>query len=508
MRLHAALVSATVIVGAFLALAGNGMAASVHDTLTWSGPNTCLACHTDKAFEVHGSVHYQWSGDPTYITNSSLPRQGKAAGAVNAYCVNILGNWKSCSNCHVGLGAQPSSATTQDQLGNIDCLVCHQSQYKRVKVNGVFVPDTANMSITMDQAVRQVHKPQRANCLQCHAKGGGGDGYKRGDLALAHTATRDRSFDVHMATTGANLSCQSCHKTSGHRIAGRGSDLRPTDLDATVNCSTSVCHPNKATSRGHKTTAVNKHVAKVACQTCHISVYARNASDTAATEATETHRDWRQRHLTLTGQIHPTITLQNNLKPVYRFWNRYSEGYSLGDTTHIDPVTGYYLTSQPVGGINDLASKLYPFKFKTAAQPLATALHRLIALDTSIYFATGNYDAAVKQGLINMGFNSGEPYTTATTAEYQLITHEVRPSSQALTCTQCHGSSAPQMNLKELGYAPKDARQVICSQCHTWNKEWANKDVAVDFYKLHKLHVTEKRYDCAACHGFTRKPAS
>jgi len=196
------------------------------------------------------------------------------------------------------------------------------------------------------------------------------------------------------------------------------------------------------------------------------------------------------------------------LCPVYRFWNRFSEGYALGDTTYIDSMTGYYLTSQPVGGINDPASKLYPFKFKTAAQPLATALSRLIALDTSIYFATGNYDAAVRQGLLNMGFSSSESYSTVTTAEYQLITHEMRPSSRALSCTQCHGSSATQMNLKELGYIIKDSRQVVCSQCHKWNGEWARKDVAVDFNKLHKLHVTEKRYDCAACHGFSRKTAS
>ena len=120
---------------------------------------------------------------------------------------------------------------------------------------------------------------------------------------MAHASTADRNFDVHMATTGADLLCQDCHAASNHRIAGRGSDLRTTDLDAPMNCSTAECHPNKASSRGHRTQAVNRHVARVACQTCHIPTYARNASDTAATEATEMYRDWLAPHLTPSGAI-------------------------------------------------------------------------------------------------------------------------------------------------------------------------------------------------------------
>ncbi len=176
--------------------------------------------------------------------------QGKLNTAVNSYCVNILGNWNVCGNCHAGLGAKPEATATAAQLANIDCLVCHQKDYKRKKVNGVFVPDTANMTITMDQAVQTVHKPVRANCLQCHAKAGGGDNNKRGDIALAHANTTDRNFDVHMATTGANLTCQSCHTTQNHKIAGRGSDLRETDLDVAVTCTN--CHTNKLSSTGSR----------------------------------------------------------------------------------------------------------------------------------------------------------------------------------------------------------------------------------------------------------------
>lgn len=469
-----------------------------HRGLRWTGTGTCLACHESEAREVHTSVHNQWMGEALYTVNGP-DRQGKMEMAVNSYCVNTLGNWNGCGACHVGLGNKPAPTTAPSltQLQNLDCLLCHQQEYKRVKSNGVFVPDTAHMKISMDQAVQTVHKPQRVNCLQCHAKGGGGDNYKRGDLALAHTATTDKNFDVHMATTGKNMSCQTCHQTGKHRIAGRGSDLRQTDLDVPVTCSN--CHKDKATASGHDNAGIGRHVGRVACQTCHISTYARNAADTAATEATEVHRDWTKPHVTASGAIHPTPTMANNLKPVYRFWSGTSTNYNLKDPAVIDPATGRYPTSRPLGSIADTqtGSKLYPFKYKTAYQPLATRANTLIALDTSVYFKTGDLVSAIKAGLANMKLASTEPYSLVTTDTLQLITHEVRPESQALQCSQCHGSTATQMKLKDLGYVLKGTTGTTCTQCHGLKK-------SLSFNELHKKHVTDKKYDCSFCHSFAR----
>ena len=265
-----------------------------HASLTWTGYTMCLSCHASKADEVMASQHYKWEGAAPYLVNGPA-LQGKLKTAVNSYCGNIIGNW-GCSSCHVGIGKRPDDVTltTQQHRENIDCLMCHQKEYKRKKdtLTGLMVPDTLNMTITMDQAVQTVHKPVRKNCVQCHAKGGGGDNFKRGDLAVAHGTTADRNFDVHMATTATgNLTCQKCHTTQLHKIAGRGSDLRQTDLDVKVTCSTTACHSTKTASNGHTTTDVNKHVNRVACQTCHIPKSAKNASDTAATEATEVNRD-------------------------------------------------------------------------------------------------------------------------------------------------------------------------------------------------------------------------
>lgn len=468
-----------------------------HETINaWNGTATCLQCHMTEAKEVFSSVHYQWLGQTPYMTNGP-ETQGKLDVGVNSYCINTTGNWNGCGNCHVGLGARPETTESYAQLLNIDCLVCHQEEYKRKKVEGVFVPDVENMTITMVQAAKTVHKPSRSTCLPCHAKGGGGDNFKRGDMALAHTTTNDRDFDVHMATTGGDLSCQKCHETQQHRMAGKGSDLRPTDLDIIMSCTD--CHDLKDTPNGHDNNqTIGNHVARVACQSCHIGTYARNAADTAATEETEIHRDWLDPHLTASGAIHPTPTMAGDLVPKYKWWNGQSSSYLLFDKVTTDPITGKIPTSRPIGAVGSEGSKLYPFKYKTALQPLAIATNDLIALDTSVYFPTGDPVAATISGLENMGYSSTASYDWVETDTYQLITHEVTPSSEALDCNACH-QNTQRMDLQgELGYDLKAADTVVCTQCH--GMENSEKS----YTWMHNKHVEDKEYDCSWCHTFSR----
>ena len=424
------------------------------------GPD-CVSCHGTEATEVHGSLHYQWQGTAIDMVNQPGTQQGKLTNSINSYCINILGNWEGCGACHVGKGARPEAVATPAQLANIDCLKCHGK-------GGVL--------------------PTRSDCLKCHAKAGGGDAVKRGDLALATGTTADRNYDVHMATTGANLSCQDCHTTRNHRIAGKGSDLRATDLDVKMSCT--QCH----NAAPHEDININTHVARVACQTCHIPVYAKNAADTVATEATETFRTWKSSDAT-TAPKHPSSVKANNLLPEYRFWNGKSDNYLLGDVARFDATTGAYPTSRPVGSVQD--GKLYPFKYKTAEQPMASGSNQLIALDTKVFFATADPIAATTQGLVNMGMSSSTPWTWVQTDTFQLLNHQVSPSEQALQCASCHGTTG-RMNLKgELGYQIKGSQTAVCTQCHG-SKE--NKS----FQVIHDKHVKDKQYDCSWCHTFSR----
>jgi uncharacterized membrane protein len=346
-------------------------------------------------------------------------------------------------------------------LNNIDCLKCHSK-------GGVL--------------------PTRVDCLKCHAKAGGGDAVKRGDLALATGTTSDRNYDVHMATTGANLSCQSCHTTQNHRIAGKGSDLRATDLNVKVDCTN--CHNAKP----HSDSVKNNHTARVACQTCHIPVYGKNAADTTATEATETFRTWRYSEATV-PPLHPASTKANNLMPKYRFWNGKSDNYLLGDVAKFDAATATYPTSRPMGSVQD--GKLYPFKYKTAEQPMTSGSKQLIALDTKVFFATADPAAATTQGLINMGMSGSTPWEWVKTDTFQLLNHQVSPSEQALQCASCHGTTS-RMNLKgELGYQIKGTQATTCTQCHSLKE-------TKPFLTIHDLHVRDKGYDCSWCHSFSR----
>jgi hypothetical protein len=370
------------------------------------------------------------------------------------------------------------------------------------------VPDTAAMAAlglrTMDDVLQTVQAaPTRAACLQCHAKGGGGDNFKRGDLSVAHGTTGDRAFDVHMATSGGNFACQRCHVVQAHRIAGRGSDLRETDLDAAMSCSSGSCHVGQASlTSGHGSETTSRHVARVACQTCHVGrTSARNAVDTSATEATEMSRDWSKPVWdSAKARWEPTVGLFNNIKPTYRFWNRYSDNYSLEEIAVVDPKTSNYPTSRPLGAVTETGadSKLYPFKYKKASQPYATSRGLLIPLDTRVYFAGAGLTPAVQAGLVNLGYDASEPWKMVTTDTYQLLTHEIAPKAQALTCSHCHGSRATQMNLKTMGYGLKGAASVVCVQCHEQEED------ALDYIKVHDKHVKDKRIDCSMCHTFTR----
>lgn len=479
----------------------DGDVAAGHEGLIYTGPGTCLECHNDHALDVFESTHYQWKGIAPDMINQNGELQGKHAGAVNTYCGNITGNWQGCSSCHVGRGEEPEDNPTVSQLENIDCLVCHQDAYKRKKVNGLMQPDMAVMAISMDEAVQTVHKPTRAACLQCHAKAGGGDAVKRGDLALATAHTSDKNYDVHMATTGADLQCQACHVPENHRFPGKGSDIRPTDLDVDLDCASSSCH----SPAPHDSSEINRHTKKVACQTCHIPVYAKNASDTLASEATEIHRSWQSGSEHETAPLHPVNIKANDLIPAYRHWNRASDNYLLFDEVYADWYTGTYPTSMPDGDVADPNSKLFPFKYKTSDYPIRSESNQLIALDTSVFFATADADAATLSGLENMGFDPSDDYAWVTTDTYQLLNHQVSPADDALNCTTCH-MNASRMDLQgELGFGLSDANRNTCaSGCHDSSKsfEWSFGDFK-EFREHHKKH-REKRAGCQECHSFSR----
>ncbi|TFG36790.1 MAG: hypothetical protein E4H46_02975, partial [Desulfobacterales bacterium] len=186
-------------------------AVSAHQAIqSYDGPATCIACHELEAQDMLDSLHMQWSGPTPDVTNISGD-DGKGVNGINTFCTYAMSSKGACFTCHV---RADGNAPHAPDVNDIDCLMCHNDTYQRtfvpdpnntetvVNINGetktyVFglvdengdyttVPDYAKMpaGTTMVDLARNVHLPTRQSCLRCHAKAGGGDWTKRGDMGL------------------------------------------------------------------------------------------------------------------------------------------------------------------------------------------------------------------------------------------------------------------------------------------------------------------------------------
>ena len=457
----------------------------------YDGPQTCIACHSTEAESALHSEHMQWAGKWKQV---------------NTYCTAPEPADFACRSCHAGTGK-----VTNLTVNDVDCLICHSDTYQRalgpqsnevtvvdwqgatkiyhfpIKVNGDYqmLPrfDLMPAGTTMVDLARNVHLPTVATCLRCHAKAGGADGGKRGDIFMAlKDPALSPNVDVHISPAGANLNCQACHVPQDHQIPGKGIDLRISE-GGTVTCT--QCHNAKP----HGASDNNKHTDRVACQTCHIPIFGK-------VTGTEMSRDWTKpmwSEAACNGQgawVGQDVW-QTNVIPTYKFWNGQSEVYDLTQPISADP-DGNYTMARALGSIND--GKLYPIKVHTSNQPRENSTGRMVAYDVLWNFITGKYEEAAQRGVDFMGLPGG--YTWVNTRAEQLITHGVEPKENALTCAACH-STRTQMDLRTLGYVLKGPQSQVCAQCH----EQKNNS---GFSSVHKKHVESEGIDCSMCHTFTR----
>jgi hypothetical protein len=297
------------------------------------------------------------------------------------------------------------------------------------------------MSVTILEAARSIQKPTTKSCLNPHAFAGGGNNFKRGDLEWEHL-TATRSMDVHMASRskgGAGLSCLGCHITNQHRIAGRGSDLRPIDLPVSMSCTD--CHKTYP----HSDEKLDRHTKRV----CHIPTFAK-------VSPTDVHRRWNLpgELVEHTGLFEPNIVKKRNVKPKYRFFNGTSVFYHFGEPT--SQQGGWMTMSAPVGNVRDPQSKIHAFKRHRSIQPMDPKTGVLLPLKIGYFFQTGELDQAVKLGTEAVGWDySGHVF--AKTQRFMGLFHEVAPAEDALSCNDCHGVN--RLNFKQLGYQPKTTLQ-------------------------------------------------
>ena len=510
----------------------------------------------------------------------------------------------------MALLAQPEQVR---ELANVDCLMCHQELYKRfpdwtddgygfttlelanleegedgelvyspgsvvlregyagipnvdrVTLDFQFLPagsDTlpgtvpiAPMTLTTLQAAQTVHATTRRSCLNCHAGAAGSDGAKRGDLSKALATGASPTLDFHMSPDGADQTCSDCHDAGGHRLRGRGLDLRPNDVLERFTCESchgARPHADYSTADGSRR---DTHATKVACQTCHIPRYAK------AAVGTEVARDWQEPHPSATacagrGGWLPREDKGYDLVPSYAWFDGRSEVYYLGASLNDLPtiplapeiaasfVGGFetgrpaYVMAAPTAiiekdgklnrhrGVRSPEAKIYPMKEHWGK--LATDGEVLVGHSTFEFFRTGSFCRAVAVGL---GRNpaidcpSGLPGTelppgiqVVPVHTFQTINHGVEPKGKAVGCGGCHAgtSGGPRRldlvgdfgyGLRQGGSLVAGAKQQgalngnpdrICGQCHE------SSSARRDFTSVHEVHVARARRDCAACHDFSR----
>lgn len=422
----------------------------------------CLTCHEKEGQAILRTAHWNWHGASPYtVGHEKRIDLGKKSAAINNFCINLNGNWPRCTSCHIGYGWEDPHFDFTD-MTRIDCLVCHDTtgKYKKAPPAAGFPEKNLDL-ITIAQ---NVGRPSRSTCgMNCHFRGGG-DAVKHGDLSSI-LETPDKQHDVHMGVSGGglNFKCQDCHKTRNHMISGRSISVPAVEGDLSCEyCHTDRPHVGRELIDHH----LNKHTRHVACQTCHIPLYSKG-------NPTKIFWDWstagQDREVAEDKYGKPIYAKQKGnfqwkeaVKPTYFWYNGTVKRYLLGDRIN---ERGPTELTQPMGSINDPASRIYPFKLHGGKQ-ISDKVYRYLITPKlwDGFWKHWNWDKAAREGMQAAGLPYSGQYEFVETVMYWGLTHEVVPKENALACAQCHVTltkapycgkchqQRPDVNFKELVY--------------------------------------------------------
>lgn len=445
-----------------------------------TGPDVtraCLGCHTEAGKQLHKTTHWTWAFE-NGLTGQTLGKKN----VLNNYCVATASNWPRCTSCHIGYGWKDDSFDLSSE-DHVDCLVCHDTTrtYKKFPTGAGhpnyepkrWPPKKGKIRQPPDltKIAQSVGKPTRETCGACHFYGGGGDGVKHGDLDSSMT-NPPRDVDVHMDSKGLNFSCQTCHTTGGHEIAGSRYVTKPADDRGVVipgqpdqnrasceSCHGSTPHPVDASGK------LNGHTDKVACETCHIPEFARGG------RKTKTWWDWSTAGKK-DADGKPMVVKDTDGYPLYHFkkgdftwdlnvvpeyyWFDGDIRYSLledklddSDVVQINRIKGSY---------DDPKSRIWPFKVMRGRQPYdkvnkVLGVPHLFGKDEDAYWKSFDWDKALKAGLAARNVEYSGEHGFVETEYYWPITHMVAPKEKALGCADCHSQDGRLANVPNI-YMP------------------------------------------------------
>lgn len=450
-----------------------------------SGPEVtraCLGCHTEAAAQVHDSIHWTWE----YIHPDTGQRLGKKY-LVNSYCGSLTANYPRCTSCHVGFGWKDADFDF-DSAENVDCMVCHDTtgsyvkfptaaghppyQDKKFGNKLIKAPDLAKVA-------QSVGKTSRASCGSCHFKGGGGDAVKHGDLDSTMT-NPPRALDVHMDADGLDFSCSTCHEFIEHKQAGSRYKVRAkseggiavpgreSTRPSCESCHGRAPHPREVNNK------LNDHVAKVACQTCHIPAFARGG------KATKTWWDW-----STAGRLKPdgkpvvekkdgnvvyhgkkgSFEWQADVVPDYLWFDGKVRYTLLGDD--IEPAEVVEI-NRVEGSADDPDSRIWPFKIMRGRQAFdagnnTLVIGHLFGKDDAAYWKSFDWNKAVATAMAEAKAigQTDKDYSGelgwVETAMYWPLAHMVAPAEDSLQCDDCHSRDGRMAGIEGVYVPGRDA---------------------------------------------------
>lgn len=418
----------------------------------YQGPATCEQCHDGVAKAFLSTVHWKHASKVPNVDNLDPKVEYGMKNRIYTFCngndivndlkqvpANALGKTKitGCNACHPGNHLSDVGSTGPEAESAIDCLICHSSKYDFSKRKPYKTPD-GKFAIGQDRSVEAaaaVGKPGVKNCMACHESAGGGQLIKRG-FAF------DAEHDVH-AKKG--MVCVDCHKAKDHKI--------PTGFDPNnwandgVRLSCAGCHGDKP----HKDADYDAHVAKIACQTCHIPA----TGGAVAKDFTKWQKD------AATGFFEPTTIRRDpsSTRPVYAWFNG-----SVENTPH---------RIGPKGDRRDGRSKITPFKIYQGRAYYDAKTGRLLSMDFAQPTATGDALAGVASAAKTLGIESYRPvpgWQTIYFANSHLATKD-----KALSCDRCHVAEGI-MPFEELGYSKAEIAKRKLRSAELWFDKLAVKE--------------------------------
>ena len=311
--------------------------------------------------------------------------------------------------------------------------------------------------------------PSRKNCIACHAKAGGGDNVKHGDISTKLVATT-REYDVHMGTDGEDMVCVDCHVADNRHGIG-GMPFHSVEEGDMKECTD--CHGNRSAIHAGTTAELIVDFEghdRLACQVCHVPSIARQVATKTAwyweTAGQDIPAEDIPKYTAPDGTEYPlydkmkgNFEFANNVRPVLRYHNgKWTKTImNVNDQFEETPV----VLSEPVGDYTEEDAMIYPFK-KMVGNQVADAVNNIMLVPhlfpgngDNAYWQKYDWDLALQDGAAYTGQNYSGEYEFVDTEMYLEVNHEIAPPEEALgmgqNCNDCHFGG--QIDWEALGWS-------------------------------------------------------